>query len=104
MNEGQLRADKWLWFARLVKSRSLGAALCLSGRLRVNGTAVSKAATPLRPGDVLVFPWGGAVRIVRVRALGTHRGPAPEAQLLYDDLGREESGQSARETRGDAPR
>jgi ribosome-associated heat shock protein Hsp15 len=103
MNQGQLRADKWLWFARLVKSRSLGAALCSSGRLRVNGTAVSKAATPLRPGDVLVFPWGGAVRIIRVRALGTRRGPAPEAQRLYVDLARDESGQSAGGTSGDAP-
>lgn len=102
MSAPHLRADKWLWYARLVKSRALGQALCLSGRLRVNGTAVTRSATPLRPGDVLVFASAATVRIVRVRALGTRRGPAAEARLLYDDLASDDGGRIQSETAGNA--
>ncbi len=86
MSEPRLRADKWLWYARLVKSRTLGAEVCASGRLRINGAFVHKANAQLKPGDVLVFPWGSRVRVVRVRALGERRGPAREACTLYEEL------------------
>ncbi len=86
MSDEFLRVDKWLWHARLFKSRSLAARLCTSGRLRVNGTLVSKAHHRLKPGDVLTFPKGHGIRIVRVCVLGERRGPAAEAQLLYEDL------------------
>jgi ribosome-associated heat shock protein Hsp15 len=86
MAETSLRADKWLWFARFFRSRGLAASLCESGRLRVNKAIVRKAHQPLRVGDVLTFPQGPHIRVVAVKALGLRRGPAPEAQLLYDDL------------------
>lgn len=81
-----LRADKWLWFARFFKSRGLAADVCKAGKLRVSGTKVAKASHPVRPGDVLTFPQGQEVRVVRVRALGTRRGPASEAATLYEDM------------------
>jgi ribosome-associated heat shock protein Hsp15 len=80
------RLDKWLWYARFCKSRTLATRLCASGRLRVNGAIVKKAHHVLKPGDVLTFPKGSHIRVIRVAALGTRRGPATEARLLYDDL------------------
>ncbi|MFN4172315.1 MAG: RNA-binding S4 domain-containing protein [Pseudorhodobacter sp.] len=81
-----LRLDKWLWQARLVKSRSLAAELVAGGHLRVNGNPVSKPAHSVGAGDVLTLPLGGRVRVIRVLALGIRRGPAPEAQALFADL------------------
>ena len=81
-----LRVDKWLWFARLFKSRTLAAVLCQSGRLRINGVIVQKAHQGLKPGDVLTFPKADYIRVIRVIALGSRRGPASEAQGLYEDL------------------
>ncbi len=81
-----LRLDKWLWQARFCRSRSIAAALCESGTIRIGGGHVTKSHHPIRPGDVLTFPLGRAIRVVRVLALGARRGPAPEARLLYDDL------------------
>jgi len=84
--EGPIRLDKWLWHARFFKSRSLAAQAVGSGRMRLNGQPVARPATLLRPGDALTFVQGERVRVVRMRAPGTRRGPAPEAQVLYDDL------------------
>ena len=80
------RLDRWLWFTRFFKSRSLATRFCVSGRLRVNRTVVSKAHQPLRIGDVLTFPLGPHIRVIRVSGLGTRRGPAIEARGLYEDL------------------
>lgn len=84
-NGGAIRLDKWLWQARFFKSRSL-AAQAVSKGVRINGTSVSKPAASLRPGDVLTFVQARQVRVVRMLAAGTRRGPATEAQALYDDL------------------
>lgn len=81
-----LRADKWLWFARFFKSRTLAAEVCKAGKLRVSGVKVAKPNHGVRVGDVLTFPQGRDIRVVRVLALGERRGPAPEAQQLYEDL------------------
>ncbi|RMD63424.1 MAG: RNA-binding S4 domain-containing protein [Alphaproteobacteria bacterium] len=81
-----LRVDKWLWYARFFKSRTLAAAMCNAGRLRLGGVVVSKAHHRVRPGDVLTFPQGRHVRVIRVVALASRRGPAVEARLLYEDL------------------
>ena len=81
-----LRLDKWLWQARFFKTRALAAQLVGKGRLRINQTIVTKAHHRVRPGDVLTFPQGSAVRVVRVVELGVRRGPASEAQSLYEDL------------------
>jgi ribosome-associated heat shock protein Hsp15 len=82
-----LRLDKWLWQARFFKTRALAAALAGKGRIRVNSTVISKPHYRIRPGDVLTFPQGCAVRVVRVVQLGIRRGPANEAQAMYEDLG-----------------
>lgn len=86
MSEEALRIDKWLWFARFFKSRTLAGKVCASGRLRLNGEPIAKAHQTVKTGDVLTFPQGRDIRVVRVLALGTRRGPAPEARALYDDL------------------
>jgi len=89
MSDGQensLRLDKWLWHARFMKSRSLATKLCQSSKVRLNGEVTSKAHQLVRPGDVLTFPKGQDIRIIKIVALGTRRGPAPEAQALYEDL------------------
>lgn len=88
MNEGgqKLRLDKWLWFARFFKTRSLAAARVAAGDVRVNGERVTKRATTIGAGDVLTFAQGRVVRIVEVVATGARRGPAPEAQALYTDM------------------
>lgn len=80
------RIDKWLWHARFVKTRGLAAKLCQSGKLRLNGEHISKSHQALRPGDVLTFPLGPHIRVVKIVALGERRGPATEAQGLYEDL------------------
>ncbi len=80
------RLDKWLWYARFFKSRSLATKFCASGKLRLNEKVVRKAHHGLRVGVVLTFPKGGDIRVVRVVDLGTRRGPATEARELYDDL------------------
>lgn len=86
MADLEQRVDRWLWFARLLKSRTLAASLVTSGKLRLNGERVSKASRIVKPGDVLTFPLGHHVRVLKVLAPGTRRGPAPEAQALYEDL------------------
>jgi ribosome-associated heat shock protein Hsp15 len=84
--DGSIRIDKWLWYARFFKSRSLAAAAVTQAVMRVNGARVTRAAHPLRPGDALTFAQGGTIRVVRVLALGQRRGPASMAQELYVDL------------------
>ena len=86
MSDDTLRIDRWLWFARFFKSRSAAARLAEVARIRVGGRVVDKPSHAIRVGDVLTFPQGPHIRTVRVAALGTRRGPAPEAQALYEDL------------------
>lgn len=86
MTETALRIDKWLWQARFFKSRTLAGKACEAGGFRINGTLTGKAHALVRPGDVLTFPLGPNIRVIRIDALGTRRGPAPEARLLYEDL------------------
>ncbi|MEP1522029.1 RNA-binding S4 domain-containing protein [Ascidiaceihabitans sp.] len=82
----KLRLDKWLWFARFFKTRSLAASKVGAGAIRVNAEPVTKRATTISPGDVLTFVIGKNVKVIQIDALGTRRGPAPEAQDLYTDL------------------
>jgi len=84
--EESLRLDKWLWFARFFKTRSLASKACAGGAVRIDGRAVAKANAAVRPGQVLTFVQGRHVRVIRIAALGSRRGPAPEAQALYEDL------------------
>jgi len=83
---GTIRIDKWLWQARFYKTRTLAAKTVQTSGCRINGTKVSKPASPVRVGDVLTFSKDDYVRQIQVDALGERRGPAPEAQALYTDL------------------
>ncbi|HLJ65094.1 MAG TPA: RNA-binding S4 domain-containing protein [Stellaceae bacterium] len=84
MNPSQ-RIDKFLWFARLAKSRSLAAALCLDGQVLIEGIPVLKPHHPVRVGTEITLRLRQGERRVIVRELGTRRGPAPEAQRLYEE-------------------
>ncbi len=87
MNEvATIRLDKWLWQARFFKTRRAASKLCLAGKVRTGGRAITKAHFALKPGDVLTFPQARRIRVVRVLALGERRGPATEAATLYEDL------------------
>ncbi|MDO6590266.1 RNA-binding S4 domain-containing protein [Loktanella sp. D2R18] len=81
-----IRLDKWLWQARFFKSRSLAAGVVTSGKVRIDGNPVSKPARGVGAGDVLTFTQADATKVVRILGLGTRRGPAPEAQALYEDM------------------
>ena len=83
---GGQRIDKWLWFVRVVKSRTLAAALVEAGKIRLNRVRVEKPAYLVRPGDVLTIAIGSRVRIFEVVAPGERRGPPEAARLLYRDL------------------
>ncbi|GAB1479777.1 RNA-binding S4 domain-containing protein [Paracoccaceae bacterium] len=82
----KLRLDKWLFQARFFKTREASAEVAGGGSLRLNGQHCLKAAHGVAVGDVLTFPQGGQIRVIRVTALGVRRGPVDEAQKLYDDL------------------
>nr|WP_221384757.1 RNA-binding S4 domain-containing protein [Sulfitobacter undariae] len=81
-----MRLDKWLWFARFFKTRTLAASVVAGGAVRINGTPASKRSTTISAGDVLTFSKDDHIRVIRVEECGTRRGPAPEAQALYTDM------------------
>jgi len=103
VTEPTQRLDKWLWCARFFRTRAMAAAVCEAGRVRIAGQAVRKAHHALRPGDVLTFPQGGRVRVVRVAGFAERRGPPAAAAALYDDLAPPEAaGRTADARPGDA--
>ena len=81
-----MRLDKWLWQARFFKTRSLAARYVETSRCRVDGRVTDKPHAAVAPGMVLTFALGPRVRVIRIRALGERRGPASEAQALYDEI------------------
>lgn len=80
------RLDKWLWCARFMKARSDCARLVAGGSVRINRQVTDKPHARLRPGDVVTLPLRQQVRVVRVLGLASRRGPAPEAQALYEEI------------------
>ncbi len=80
------RLDKWLWFARVVKSRTQAAGLVSEGHVRINRIKVDKPSQAVRPGDVLTIGLRGRVRILEVLGGGARRGPPAEAAALFNDL------------------
>ncbi len=91
MREDRQRLDKWLWFARFAKTRTLAAKLVTSGFVRVNGQRTDNAAKALAIGDVITVSLPRGALVVRIEDLGERRGPATEAQGLYTDLTRQGS-------------
>ena len=81
-----IRLDKWLWQARFFKTRTLAATVVAGGKVRVNGVHQSKPARGVGAGDVLTFAQAEVIRVVRIIGCGDRRGPASEAQALYEDL------------------
>ncbi len=84
--QDSLRVDKYLWFARFFKTRSLATKRANGGRIRINGNKIKKSSDTVRIGDILTFAQGNEIRVIRVLNLGTRRGPAQEAQSLYEDM------------------
>ena len=82
----KIRLDTWLWYARFYKSRSLSSKAIVSGKLRVNSNKIIKPASKVKINDVLTINHINMVRIIQVQSLGSRRGPASEAQQLYNDL------------------
>lgn len=80
------RIDKWLWFARITKTRTLATQLVTSGKVRVDRQRVIKPSRMVQPGEVVTIVVHGRVRVLKVLDPGTRRGPASEAQSLYEDL------------------
>ena len=81
-----LRLDKWLWYARFFKTRSLATKMISGGKLRIDGVVVNKPHRAALVGQVLTFAQGPNIRVIKILALAQRRGPAPEAQALYEDL------------------
>ena len=81
-----IRIDKWLWFARFFKNRTVSARIISQGKVRLNGKRISKPSTSLKKGDALTFSQGNILRLVKVVELGKRRGPFREAVSLYDEI------------------
>ena len=86
MDEDRQRIDKWLWHARVVRTRSAAAALAASGHVRVNGARIDAASRPVKPGDVLTVALDRSVRILKVTGFAARRGSATDARELFDDI------------------
>lgn len=94
----RIRIDKWLWQARFCKTRALAAHWVGAGRIRLNGQRIDKPGRAVGPGDVLTLGGLVPVRVLRITACGTRRGPAPEAATLYillPDSGPDRGGEAA---------
>jgi ribosome-associated heat shock protein Hsp15 len=87
VSQARQRVDKWLWFARIVKSRTLAAKLVTEGRIRVNAVRIDTPAKAIGPGDVLTIALERDVKLLRILANGERRGPYSEARLLYEEIG-----------------
>jgi ribosome-associated heat shock protein Hsp15 len=82
-----VRLDRFLFFVRLLKSRTQAQSLIDEGRTRIDGRRVEKASDLVRIGSVITLPLRGSVRVIRVLAMPVRRGPAPEARACYEELG-----------------
>ena len=80
------RLDRWLWHARLAKTRSLAAALAASGYVRVNGRRIEAPGRAVRPGDVLTLALPKAVKVLRIIDFAERRGAAVTAKHLYEEI------------------
>lgn len=86
LTDATQRIDKWLWFARLVKTRTLATRLVTGGKIRINREKIDKASHSVKAGDVVTARVARKIVILKILDVGARRGPAKEAQLLYEDL------------------
>jgi ribosome-associated heat shock protein Hsp15 len=85
-----VRIDRFLYFIRLVKSRTLAQTVIEAGHVRVDGKRVEKPSEEVRIGSIIALPLNGRVRILKALALPNRRGPAAEARACYEELGIDE--------------
>jgi ribosome-associated heat shock protein Hsp15 len=83
------RIDRWLWHARLTRTREAAAGLASSGHVRVNGTRIDAPGRLVRAGDVVTVALAHTVRVLRIRGFIERRGPAGNGGQLYEDLDNE---------------
>jgi ribosome-associated heat shock protein Hsp15 len=86
MPEADIRLDKFLWCARIVKTRGLARQMVEQGVVRLNRARIVKPGHDIHIGDILTFVWSERLHVWRVRALPKRRGSALEARLLYEDV------------------
>jgi len=84
---GRQRIDRWLWHARLVRTRGAAAALAGSGYVRINGTRIDAPGRMVRAGDVITVALDRRVRVLKIKGFSMRRGPASSTGALYDELG-----------------
>lgn len=82
-----MRIDRFLFFIRLAKSRTLAQSVIAGGHVRIEGRRVEKPSEPVAAGNIVALPLHGTVRIIRVLALPARRGPAAEARACYEEVG-----------------
>jgi ribosome-associated heat shock protein Hsp15 len=99
LEAAEQRLDKWLWFSRMLKSRTMAAQLVAAGKVRVNRMRALRPSQTVRPGDVLTIAIRGRVQVVRVVATGYRRGPPVEARQLYEQVKPQEVADGPKEAR-----
>lgn len=85
-NSANQRVDKWLWYIRAVKTRTLATDLVSHGKVRINRQPITKPSQLVKPGDVITVSIRGRIRVIEVIDPGQRRGPADEASQLYREL------------------
>lgn len=90
-----MRIDRFLFFIRLLKSRTLAQSVIDEGYVRIDGKRVEKPSDPVHVGSVIALPLHGHVRILRILALPHRRGPASEARACYEEVGIDEAGSAS---------
>jgi ribosome-associated heat shock protein Hsp15 len=101
VTDDRQRIDKWLWHARIVRTRSAAAALADSGHVRLNGARVTAASKAVKSGDVVTIALDARVRVLEVTGFALRRGAAEEGRALYQDITPAEPAPAARP--GEAP-
>jgi ribosome-associated heat shock protein Hsp15 len=86
VSDTRQRIDKWLWHARVVRTRTAAAALTTAGNVRLNGERVTASSQPVKAGDVVTVALDRTVRVLKVIGFAERRGDANAARLLCDDL------------------
>ncbi|MBV5266179.1 RNA-binding S4 domain-containing protein [Pinisolibacter aquiterrae] len=86
MSGDRQRIDRWLWHARVVKTREAAKALVEAGKVRIDRVRETKAGAPVRAGQVLTVTLPSVVRVLKVVGFVEHRGSAEVAKELFEDL------------------
>jgi ribosome-associated heat shock protein Hsp15 len=86
LSDDRQRIDKWLWHARIVRTRSAAAALAASGHVRLNGARVDAPAKAVKAGDVVTIALDARVRVLKVTGFAVRRGAAEQGRALYEDM------------------